>query len=471
MTGVQTCALPILTAGQCAERPVGTVHLSLGAGNAPADLSGSVYLTPSTTSGVSSAMARVPVRLGPLDLGTVTVPLAFGFDGGVRRLALAASVPTAVGDLPLDILGVAVDLASGVAVNPTACGPLPLGADVVAVDGSKAAATSQLGLSGCAAQPLSPTLKASLAGESAVGGHPKAAVSLQARAGDANLDGWRLSLPAGLELDPSRATCDTAVFAAGSCGDKGRIGGASLGSGVADGLAGGELHLVRVPGKATPSIGLTVGGDYGFRALGDTSTEAGRLVVNFSDLPDLPITRFDLAFDGGATGALRVKSTVCAKGADWRFTLRGQGGQSADASSPVACAAGPSSATAGPKIELSLKAKTGLKLKISQFGGLRLQSAKLTLSPRLKFRASATKGGKNVSLAVIGPKATSSISSSSLAVTVGTGAVPQELAIRVRWPAMTLSPKGHRKSAFRLRLAFTDGTVLLRDVLVTLPAK
>lgn len=465
---VARCEQAAIEAGSCqADAALGRVELKVGVGSTPTTLSAPLQRLSAEDGALATALARVPVRLGELDLGTVDVAVALGFDTQARRLVLAATAPSAVGAWPLDLQSIGISLASGVAVNPTACRALPLSAAAQLAGGASATASSALTLDGCGSQAFAPALRAVLSGESTVGGHPRAAISVTPRDGDANLSTLTLTLPSGLAVDATRATCDGATFASGECPAATRIGSATAATSIADGAVGGTLSLVRVPGQAQPGIGLMVSGAYGFRSLATVTTVAGRQVASFADLPDLPITRLDLVLDGGATGALKIAAPVCGAGAAWRAALAAHGGQVNEATSSVACQA----RDAGPTVELSVKAKTGLKLKLANFGSLRLQSAKLTLSPRLRFLPPAARRAKNTAVAVIGPKTRPTFSSTSLTLTVGAGTAPKEVVARVRWPAIVASARGHRKTTFRLRLAFADGSVQVRDVLVTLPAK
>lgn len=468
LRSVRRCERDAIAAGACdPAATLGTVRLRLGVGSAPTALTAPLQRLASDDGALATALARVPVRLGDLEFGTIDVPVALGYDVGSGRLVVAASVPRSSGWFSLDVQSVDIDLASGVAVNPTACRALDQTATATFDGGATASATTALTLGGCGSQPFAPAFRAAMSGESAVGGHPRAALSVTPRAGDANLSTVALTLPAGLVVDPAHPTCDAGAFADGACPAAARIGSATVAANLGDDAVGGVLLLVQVPGRARPSVGLAVGGPFGFQSLGEVATSGSHQVVRFADLPDLPLSRFDLVFDGGASGALRIASQVCAAGAAWRAALGGHGGQTVEAAAAVACQA----RETGPTVELSLKTKTGLKLKLSGFGNLRLQSAKLTLSPRLRFLPAAARRSRNTAIAVIGPKAQSTFSSSSLTLTVGAGAAPQEVVARVRWPALAVRPRGHRKTTFRLRLSFADGTVQTRDVLLTLPAK
>ncbi len=467
LRGVSRCERGAVDAGSCPESAVlGRVQLALGAGSAPTRVSAPLVRLTDDDSALAAGLARIPVRLGELDLGTVEVPVALGFDTAAGRLIVAAAVPSAVQGATLDVQSVRIALAGTAAVNPTSCAPLPLSASAEFAGGARATASATLQLSSCASQSFAPTLRATISGESGIGGHPRAALSIAARAGDANLAAAAITLPGGLGVDTTHATCDAAAFAVDQCPAATRIGSVTATSGLVDGATGGTLTLVRIPGQALPGIGLAVSGSYGFRAVAPVTTTAGRQVASFAGLPDLPFTQLDLVFDGGASGGLRIAAQVCTAGAAWSAAFTGQGGQVAQSAAPVACQA----RATGPTIELGVKAKTGLKLKLSGFGTLRLQSAKLTLPARLRFATAAARQRRNVSVAVIGPATKATFSSTSLTLAVGAGKAPQEVVARVRWPAMLLSARGPRAASFRLRLAFADGSVQVRDVRVTLPS-
>lgn len=466
--GTARCAAAAIDEGTCAaDATLGTVQLELGAGAALTTVTGTLIRGEDDAGALASARARIRVQLGALTLGTVDVPVAIGYDAAAGRAIVAVSAPTSVAGRALDLRGVSIAFAAGVGQAPTGCGrSLDLAATVAG--GANVTATSPLALSGCDALPFAPTLRATLAGESAVGGHPRAVVAITPRAGDGAIRAMEIGLPTGLELDGAQPTCAAAAFASGSCGDAGRIGSVTAAGTMLAAPVGGTLRLVATGGRL-PGIGVEIGGSYGVRALGSVAAGSGRHLLTLPELPDLPLTQLELAFDGGRGGALKITGAVCAAGAAWRFALTGHGGQRAQSTQPLQCQATPTAAA--PRIELSVKAKTGLKLKLSGFGARRLQAAKLTLAPRLSFVPAAARQRRNTAIAVIGPSTKAAFSSSSLTLTLATaGSAPQEVVARVRWPAMTVAPRGPRKVTFRLRLAFTDGTVLTKTVPVTLPA-
>jgi hypothetical protein len=233
---------------------------------------------------------------------------------------------------------------------------------------------------------------------------------------------------------------------------------------AADGLGGG-VYLLAAPGEALPALGLNLSGLYSQRVIAPLRLNAaGRLTATLADLPDLPMTGLTLQLDSGPQGALQYTGAACSGGTDWSAAFTGQGGQTASATVPTAC--GPAG-TAAPKLELSLKKKTGLKIKLMEFGGLKLQSFKVTMPSQVRFKTKAAKRKGNAPIALIGGQAKPTFSSGSLTLRI-TGGAPTEVVVRVRPDAYQVKKKHPKKVQLRLRLTFVDGSVQTRSVQVGL---
>jgi hypothetical protein len=156
------------------------------------------------------------------------------------------------------------------------------------------------------------------------GGHPALSAHLEMDPGSANNQKATVALPLSLALDPDNANglCEPADAAADKCPAASIVGSVSAVSPLLTGKVAGPVYFVRgertdaksgriiktlpklfVPLTASDYPGLKVD----LHASSDVVDE--RLVTTFDNVPDVPISSFDLKIDGGAHGILVVSNT------------------------------------------------------------------------------------------------------------------------------------------------------------------
>src|SRR5690606_5455478 len=108
-----------------AESRVGTATIASGVGNKPFAVQGSIHLIAPYDGGVGGLAVIVPVRVGPLDLGTiVSITKLTLRDGDLAIQAHTEPLPTMIAGIPLSIRTITLDLnRSGFLVNGTSCAP------------------------------------------------------------------------------------------------------------------------------------------------------------------------------------------------------------------------------------------------------------------------------------------------------------------------------------------------------------
>lgn len=481
-SAIPTCEAADASAGTCSpDSQIGTVRLAAGAGAAPLEITGTVHLSAAPSGALAGVVVQAPVELGGLTLGRLVGRGELRAGLSAASTTFAVDLPSRIGGVALDLHRVAVDLdRAGVVRQPTSCGALDAAATVTTA-GIDAHATSTATYPGCAAQSFAPAFAASVSGETAVGGHPKLVAVLTPNAADAALSGVRLVLPSTLAFDSARAgsACAEASFNAGDCAVAAKIGQASEKVAVEADTVGADAHLVRTT-DGSLAIGLAFGGAHAHRALGRISTSGGANVVTFSGLPDLPLERWALQLDGGTNGALTIaKASNCTKSVAWSAELIGQNGAQVQRAASAPCPSGGAAATA-PEAVVSVSAKTGIKLKLTKFGSLDLQTVKLTMPKAIRINAPKAKRRGRAPFALIGAKgATPAFTSGSITLSPWGGA-PSEVVARLRTTAYTVGGrtperaagtlKGKRRNAeFGLRLGFRDGSVQNRKITVRLP--
>ncbi len=366
--------------GECPESArIATVRTVAGAGERPLTLEGAMYLRDRDPGAVAAAQILVRARIGEIDLGTVIVPARIDLRPTDAGLVLTTQVPLRFRGLALDLREITVRLdRQGFPLNPTSCSLLPASADFTGEDGQTASRTTALGFTGCETQPFEPGFSASLTGDLKPGGHPRVAVTMAPRPGDANLRAAAVTLPAGVatDIDNVQSPCPAAAFETATCPAATRVGTATARVSITPEVITGDVFLVAVPGFRLPGIGMSFTGRYAQRVLSTVRIDStGRIITDFATIPDLPLRRLDLVIDGGERSPIQLSNKACTASGTWNGTLRGQGGQSTAVTDRFPCDA----ALIAP-IRPTMSRTKGLALTVDADDGERIRYIKVTLS-------------------------------------------------------------------------------------------
>lgn len=317
MPGLDLCANGDAAAGNCpASSRVGSVTVQSGPGNAPVTLSGSVYLTqPPRPGAIAGLSVVIPAQVGPVDLGRVIVANALVLRPGDFGLDVASDpLPTMLRGIPLALRSLTITLdRPGFLRNPTRCGDLQSNAAIGASDGRSVQRSTSVTISGCDALPFAPSLEGTLGSVDNVGGGTLG-VPLTTRialpAGNAALKRVRVQLPGSLvpNITAISRTCPTAQVTAGTCSDTAKVGTARVVTPLLATPLEAPVLLAENPGGlprlAVPLLGMVL--------YGDVSLDGGKITTTFDNLPDIPLSSFELAIAGGPDGLLRAPQTICA---------------------------------------------------------------------------------------------------------------------------------------------------------------
>jgi hypothetical protein len=194
--------------------------------------------------------------------------------------------------------------------------------------GARADLANHYQASGCAALAFEPKLKLRLTGRRQVrtGRHPgvRAQVTQQG-VQEAGIAKAEVTLPKSLALDPdnARALCEfdqgTRPDLENHCPKGSIVGRARAKTPLLDDDLAGNVYFVknvRVDSdtgneiRTLPMVVVALRGQVAVNLVGESSTtRSGRLVNTFADVPDAPISRFDLGIRGGRNGILTVTRT------------------------------------------------------------------------------------------------------------------------------------------------------------------
>jgi hypothetical protein len=320
------CPIADFNADACvAEAAVGTTTVSITAlGLLPLNVSGTVYnLVPNP-----DEPARLGIVLRPagdlLPLGKIFTQVEVQLRPGDLGLnSVINDLPnTASGAIPIDINSVDLVLDESFASNPTSCAEATTTFVITsyAAPTTPVSGTASFTPTGCEGLPFSPEASLAVdAGAKLEGGEsPEVVTVVEQDPGEANTKKVVLTLPLGLGPDPNvafGAQCTQADFAAHTCPAPTNVGAAVAESPLLASPLAGSVFMVEPPGGALPVIGIDLQGDLDIQlpvTAAFVSGPGGVRVESILDgLPDLPLSRFTLTFDGGQGGLFIATDTLC----------------------------------------------------------------------------------------------------------------------------------------------------------------
>jgi hypothetical protein len=316
---VPMCPTAKARVGDCPSASrIGSVTTVVGSGPLPITLRGTAYLGTGTSTAVARIWLDIPVKVGPIDLGTFTLAnaLTLGkFDG---RVHVTATLPAAFKGFPLGLrrLQMTIDRKDFL-LNPSGCDARSFDVGVVAVDGTAGAGSGPFAAGGCDKLRFRPHVHTSIEDpdSKAANGQPPLQTEITKPPNDAALGDVTLLVSAAMQANPatlSDGVCQPAQLAADACPPVTRVGTASAVSPLLRDRLSGPVYLADVgrpapdePGVELPYVSVVLKArGVSLRLDGQLrlSPEAGRLEAHFTNLPDVPLSEFKLAFYGGRAG-------------------------------------------------------------------------------------------------------------------------------------------------------------------------
>jgi hypothetical protein len=310
-----------------AESQVGTATHTTGTGPAPYKVEGSKVFLSGPYNGAPLSLAVVtPAVAGPFDLGTVVVRVALFVNPETAQIR-AVSDP-----LPHIFAGTLLNLRSvdlrmdrpNFTLNPTSCEPLATTGALLGggADPANPATFSAFGVSvpfqttDCGALKFRPKLRTTLLGGRKVtkrSRFPAFRAVLTARAGDANIGRAALTLPHSLFLEQGHigTICTRVQLAASTCPARSVYGFARAKSPLLSDELKGPVYLVSSDHEL-PDLLVDLHGQVNIRLRGVISASKARIKTVFSNVPDVPVSKFTLNMKGGKKGLLVNSRNLCA---------------------------------------------------------------------------------------------------------------------------------------------------------------
>ncbi|HKN93370.1 MAG TPA: hypothetical protein VJU60_03470 [Thermoleophilaceae bacterium] len=241
----------------------------------------------------------------------------------------------------LTLYGTRPGMAAPFMTNPTSCKPATTNFDAVSHEAPSktATASSTFTPTDCDKEPFAPKLTATMGapGATAKNSHVPFVATITQAPGESAQLATAVTLPASLASGVSAVAglCTADQLAAAACPANARLGTATIASPLLPNAVQGPVFAILRPGQL-PGVGVEFGGVLPFVLSGNSGLAGGRLQNVFSGLPDVPLTSFSLAIDGGPHGLLVATRDICSGPAptvDGAFT--GQNGATTTASAPV----------------------------------------------------------------------------------------------------------------------------------------
>jgi hypothetical protein len=354
LAGVPLCEEPDAATGNCpAASKVGHIVGALGTGPAPlwvpqaGKAPTAAYLGGPYKGAPFSLIAVVPAQAGPFDLGNVVVRSAIYVDPVTARVTVKSDpLPQILKGIPLPYkhIQVAADKPEFI-LNPTNCERLSIGASVHSSQGSTVNLSTPFQVTNCARLAFKPRFQVTTSGKTSRKTGASLNVKLSYPAGslgsETNLHSVKVSLPKQL---PSRLTtlqkaCPDSVFDENpaACPQDSKIGTATAISPIVPVPLTGPAYFVSHGGAKFPELIVVLQG-YGITVdlHGETFiNKTGITSSTFRQIPDVPVSSFQLNLPQGPDSALAANGNLCTTKLNMPTSFTAQNGMVIHQNTPI----------------------------------------------------------------------------------------------------------------------------------------
>jgi hypothetical protein len=331
LSNVPLCHEPQAAQGTCGTGSlIGHTQVLTGPGQTPFLVTGGqVFLTEGYKGAPFGLSIVVPAVAGPYTLagtagsGTVVVRAAINVDPSTAALTITSdALPTALDGIPLQlkVVNVTIDR-PGFTLNPTSCAKTAIVGTLSSKEGASEAVSSPFQATNCAGLSFKPQFLVSTSGKtshaSGASLDAKVVYPVGMQGTQANIAKVKVDLPKQL---PSRLTtlqkaCLAATFEANpsACPAGSVVGIARANTPILPVPLTGPVYFVSHGGEAFPSLIVVLQG-YGVRVdlVGSTFiSKQGITSSTFKQVPDVPISSFELYLPEGPHSALAANGSLC----------------------------------------------------------------------------------------------------------------------------------------------------------------
>ena len=251
----------------------------------------------------------------------------FGLDSILEDLPRTAStgLPAPLDSLETDITGLSLTLFGRAGEpeqpflsNPTSCGTKTTSFDAISYANPNVAVSGSASYEsvGCAKLPFSPAFSSVIGGKGLtdVGDHAPFTSVIEQDGGEANIRRAEVRLAPLIGADNAALsmTCALPRFEAHDCPEDSVFGTATARSPLLEKALSGPFALVAnpTPGLA-PRIGLDLQGPLALQLFGDFVLDQEGAGFAFAGLPDIPVSKLEVALTGGESGLMTLSRDLC----------------------------------------------------------------------------------------------------------------------------------------------------------------
>ncbi len=321
LSTVPLCGEPQADLGTCsAASQIGKMTVAAGPGSHPYYQQGQVYLTGPYKGAPFGLSIVVPTKAGPFDLGNVVVRAQISVDPHTTALTVTTDpLPQILDGIPLRLrkTNVMIDR-PGFIFNPTDCAQLHITATISGSQGTQTSVSTPFAVAGCAGLSFAPKFSVATSGKTSKAGGASLDAKLVVPSGpQSNIAKVKVELPKQL---PSRLTtlqkaCPDSTFEANpaACPAGSAIGAVQAVTPILPVKLRGPVYFVSHGGAAFPNLVAVLQG-YGVRVdlVGETFiSKAGITSSTFTNIPDVPVSTFELFLPQGNGSALAANGNLC----------------------------------------------------------------------------------------------------------------------------------------------------------------
>jgi hypothetical protein len=329
-----------LTASACPPMSqIGTATAGAGAGSRPLYVPGKVYLAGPYKGAPLSLLVVIPAVSGPYDLGNVVIRAAIQVNPVTAQVTTVSDpLPQILDGIPLRTRSIRVALnRAGFTLNPTNCDPHSVQATITGDQGGVSRLSAYHQIANCASLPFAPKLALKLTGSTKQAGNPALTATLTAKPGEANISRTQVTLPPTELVDNAHINniCTRVQFNEGKtpgekCPPSSILGFAKADTPLLDEPLEGPIYL-RATGRAgLPDVVAALNGQIDIVLDGRVDSVHGRLRTTFETVPDAPVTKVVLSFNGGGKGLIENSPKLCAHIQHFTAAITGQNGKTAN---------------------------------------------------------------------------------------------------------------------------------------------
>jgi hypothetical protein len=353
---VTLCREPEASEGSCGPGSlIGHVQVLTGPGADPFLVSGGqVFLTGSYRGAPYGLSIVVPAVAGPYTLsgttghGTVVVRAKIMVDPTTAALTVTSDpLPSMLDGIPLQLKVVNVTIDKpGFTFNPTNCGKLSIGASLSSTEGMSASVASPFQVTNCANLGFKPQFKVATSGKTSRAHGASLDVKLSyprvAFGSQANIAKVKVDLPKRLpsRLSTLQKACPDSVFNQNpaACPPASIVGSATATTPIIPVALSGPAYFVSHGGAKFPELVIVLSG-YGVTVQlhGETFiSTAGVTSSTFRQVPDVPVSSFELKLPRGPFSALAANGNLCKSTLKMPTAFMAQNGAVIHQSTPIA---------------------------------------------------------------------------------------------------------------------------------------